>query len=111
MAEDFSELFSRIRVFDWNPTKRETNLREKKIDFIDAKGVFDGPTYIRRSDRHGEIRYQVFGYLEGREVAVICTIRGVDGEICWLISARRAHRSERGEYYSLLTGRSQAGQD
>jgi uncharacterized protein (DUF4415 family) len=39
MAEEFSELFSRVRGFDWNPKKRETNLRDHKIDFEDLKGI------------------------------------------------------------------------
>ena len=79
--------FARIREFGWNRKKRESNLRDHKIDFEDVRGIFDGYTFIRRSDRHDEIRYQVFGYVDGREVAVACTLRS---EICWIISARRA---------------------
>jgi uncharacterized protein len=56
MAEDFRRLFAHVRVFDWNPKKRATNLRDHKIDFEDVKGIFDGYTFVRRSDRHGEIR-------------------------------------------------------
>lgn len=99
--EDFDALFAGIREFGWYPKKRESNLRDHKIDFEDVKGIFDGYTFIRRSDRHGEIRYQVFGYLQGREVTVICTLRGA---LCWLISARRAHRAERRKYYNRLQG-------
>ena len=101
-GDDTDKRFARIRLFDWDPGKRKRNRRDKKIDFMDARRVFDGPTYIRRSDRHGEIRYQVFGYLDGREVAVACTIRGADNEICWIISARRANRAERRDYYASL---------
>ena len=108
MAEDLQELFARVREFDWNPKKRELNLRDHKIDFVDVKGIFDGYTFVRRSDRHGETRYQVFGYVYEREIAVACTIRG---KVCWLISARRASRAERRKYYAGLAGRSPAGQD
>ena len=108
MAENLQGLFSRIRDFGWNPKKRESNLRDHKIDFEDVREIFDGYTFIRRSDRHGEIRYQVFGYVEGREVAVACTLRG---DHCWLISARRARRDERQKYYRGLAGQSPAGQD
>ena len=106
--DELAELFAHVRAFDWNPKKRESNLRDHKIDFEDVKGIFDGYTFARRSDRHGEIRYEVFGYVDGREVAVAFTIRG---ETCWIISARRASRKERREFYHRLTGRSPARED
>ncbi len=106
--EDVQELFARIRDFGWNPKKRASNLRDHKIDFEDVRGIFDGYTFIRRSDRHGEIRYQIFGYVDGREVAVACTLRG---NLCWIISARRARKDERQKYYRGLAGRSPTGQD
>ncbi len=55
IEDDYSSMFARIRAFDWNPKKRKSNLRDHKIDFVDVKGIFDGYTFIRRSDRHGEI--------------------------------------------------------
>jgi uncharacterized protein len=106
VEDDLHALFAHVRAFDWDPKKRESNLRDKKIDFDDVRRVFDGPMFIRRSDRHGEIRYQVFGYLDDQEVAVICTIRG---EVCWLISARRASRSERRNHHARLPRRSSSG--
>jgi uncharacterized protein len=105
---DFAQLFSGIRAFNWNPKKRDSNLRDHKIDFEDVKGILDGYTFVRRSDRHGEIRYEVFGYVDGREVAVAFAIRG---EVCWIISARRASRKERREFYHRLTGRFPARED
>ncbi len=101
MAEDLQRLFAGVREFGWDPRKRESNLRDHKIDFVDVKGIFDGYTFIRRSDRHGEIRYQVFGYVHQREVAVACALRDT---LCWLISVRRARRDERRKYYSGLAG-------
>jgi uncharacterized DUF497 family protein len=109
MAEQgLSALFASIHDFGWNPRKRDINLRDHKVDFEDAKGIFGGYTFIRRSDRHGEVRYQIFGYVQGREVTVICALRGA---LCWLISARRASRAERRRYYNRLSGLSEAGQD
>ena len=96
-------LIARVRAFDWHESKRAANLRVHKIDFEDVKGIFDGPIFIRRSDRHGEIRYQVFGFVEGREVAVACAFRG---EVCWLISARRARKDERRKFHANLTRQS-----
>jgi len=106
--DDMHELLARVRAFGWHEQKRTRNLRVHKIDFEDVKGIFDGYTFIRRSDRHGEVRYQIFGYVDGREVAVACTFRG---EQCWLISARRARRDERRKYYRGLAGRSPTGED
>jgi hypothetical protein len=108
VAEDVQRLFAGIREFGWDPKKRETNLRDHKIDFEDARGILDGYTFIRRSDRHGEVRYQVFGYVEGREVAVACALRG---SLCWLISARRARRGVRKKYYDRFKGLPEEGQN
>ena len=111
MAEDVAELFARIRDFEWDPAKRERILRKRHIDFQDTRLVFAGPTFIRRSDRKGEARYMVFGFLEDIEVVVICTFRGNTADICHVISARRARRDERKKYHSRLPQRSEAGQD
>lgn len=110
MAEDVQRLFAGVREFGWDPSKRESNLRDHKIDFENVRGIFDGFTFIRRSDRHGEIRYQIFGYVDDREVAVACTLRE-SGRRCWLISARRARKDERQKYYRGLAGRTPPGQD
>ena len=101
MAEELQRLFADVRDFGWNPKKRESNLRDHKIDFEDVRGILDGYTFIRRSDRHGEVRYQIFGYIDGREVAVACALRG---PVCWIISARRARRDERQKYYDRFKG-------
>ena len=108
MAEDDQDLFARIRAFGWDNKKRDRILREREIDFDDARLILDGPTIIRRSDRKGEVRYMVFGFLDDVEVVLICTLRG---ELCWIISARRARRDERKKYHSRLPRRSEQGQD
>ena len=108
VTEDVQRLFAGVRDFGWDPKKRESNLRDHGIDFEDVRGILDGHTFIRRSDRHDEVRYQIFGYVQGREVAVACAIRGT---LCWLISARRARRDERRKYYSGLAGLPEPGQD
>jgi uncharacterized DUF497 family protein len=106
--KDADDMVARIRAFGWNETKRASNLRVHGIDFADVKGIFDGPFFIRRSDRHDEIRYQVFGIVEGREIAVACAFRG---EVCWIISARRARKDERRKYYDHRKRRSPARKD
>ncbi|WP_063627833.1 BrnT family toxin [Bradyrhizobium sp. WSM3983] len=106
MTEDLQPLFAGVRDFGWDPKKRATNLRTHRIDFEDARGILDGYTFIRRSDRNDEIRYQIFGYIDGREVA--CALRGA---VCWLISVRRAQRDEREKYYHRFKGLPQKGED
>jgi uncharacterized DUF497 family protein len=107
-TDDDAVWFARIRKFEWDEEKREHNLREHKIDFYDARKVMDEPYFFRRSDRKGEARYIVYGFLEDREVVIICTFRG---ENCRLISARRARRDEREKYHRNLPRRPQAGED
>ncbi len=108
MAEDtLRDLFAHVTAFDWHPPKRERNLSERQIDFQDlnfqdAQYVFDGPTIIWRSDRKGETRYMAFGFLDDMEVVVVFTVRG---DVCWIISARRASRDERKKYHNRLPRR------
>ena len=108
MSDETLKLFEHVRRFDWDPNKRERILQERHIDFQDARFVLDGPIFIRRSDRKGEMRYMVFGFLEDVEVVFVGTIR-VD--VFWIISARRARRDERKKYHSRLPRRSTEGQD
>ncbi len=102
------EPFARIRGFEWHEDKRKANLRDHNIDFENAREIVDGPTIVRRSDREGEVRYMVFGFVNDEEAVVVCTFRG---DNCRLISARRARRDERKKYHSRLPRRSEAGQD
>ena len=101
MAEDhFEAAFAQVRDFDWDPTKRAKTLKERGIDFDDARHVFAGPIWAKRSDRHSEVRYMVFGFLGDVEVVFVCTIRGTT---CWVMSARRARRDERKKYHSKIS--------
>jgi uncharacterized DUF497 family protein len=105
---DFDAIFADIREFEWDEKKRERNWRIHRVDFNDARSVLDNYALIRRSDRHSEVRYQIFGYVDEREVTVICTIRK---NCCRIISARRARKDERRKYYGRLPGRTPEGQD
>jgi len=102
MADEFQELFAKVRTFDWNPKKRDQTFRERYIAFEDARIVFEGPVTARRSDRKDEVRYMVFGLLDDLEVVFVCTFRR---DVCWIISARRAKRNERKKYYGHPTQR------
>jgi hypothetical protein len=106
IEDDHAALFANIRRFSWDNNKRERTLREREIDFDDVRFVFDGPMIVRRSDRKGEVRYMVFGYLDDVEVVIVCTLRS---DLCWIMSARRARRDERKKYHNRLARRSTPG--
>ena len=94
-------------LFEWDESKRQVNLAKHKIDFLDAKRVFDGPVFEKVDSRHGENRVFAIGLMDGIEIVVVYALRGKRRRI---ISARRAHRNERQDYQKHLD-RAIEGQD
>jgi uncharacterized DUF497 family protein len=92
-------------LFEWDESKRQTNLAKHHIDFQDAKRVFDGPVFERMESRHGEERIFAIGLMEDIEIVVVYVRRGKRRRI---ISARRAHQDERQDWANHLRD---AGQD
>jgi uncharacterized protein len=82
-------------VFD--RAKREQTLRERGIDFRDARHVFAGRTVDRRDDRadYGEVRMQTVGYLNGRMMMIVWTQRGAARRI---ISMRKCNAKEQEKF-------------
>jgi uncharacterized DUF497 family protein len=87
-------------LFEWDESKRQSNLAKHGIDFQDALRIFDGPIFEKASRSHGEGRVLAIGLIEGVEIVVVYVIRGKRRRI---ISARRAHRNERQDYADHLT--------
>lgn len=87
--------------FEWDEPKRLANLRKHGIDFKDAVNVLgqDGPVY--ESGRGDELRWVTVGSMGGVLIAVVWTMRG---EICRLISARRARKHEREDHARHVGG-------
>lgn len=83
--------------FEWDERKDASNFEKHHIDFEFAKQIFAGPVLERSADRkdYGEIRIVAIGAVEGIEIVVVYTKRG---ETRRLISARRAHVTERKAY-------------
>jgi uncharacterized protein len=83
--------------FEWDPDKNAANIAKHGIDFEDAIRIFEEPVLESIDERHeyGEARVVAFGVVDGRELAVVYTIRGRRRRI---ISARRAHHRERKAY-------------
>jgi uncharacterized DUF497 family protein len=86
-------------LFEWDESKRQTNLAKHGIDFRDAIRVFDGPVFESVNRRRGEERMVAIGSMEGIEIVLVYVMRGKQRRI---ISARRAHRNERQDYANHL---------
>ena len=86
--------------FEWDETKRATNLRVHGLDLMDAIRLFDGrPVYSYPSTRHGEERFVTVGLLESKFFAVVWTERT---KAVRLISFRRARDAEERKYFALF---------
>ncbi len=88
-----------IDAFEWDERKCDANIRKHGIDFRDAASIFKTEVLVVRSDSAGEERWKAIGLLTGREICVVFTERG---NVCRIISARRARNNERRAYSSLL---------
>ena len=87
--------------FAWSERKRALNLREHKLDFVDAPSVFDGLTYTFEDDRfsYGEQRFVTLGLLAGIPVSIAHTEN--DHEIR-VISFRKATNREAQIYFDEI---------
>jgi uncharacterized DUF497 family protein len=80
--------------YDWLDAKHRSNLAKHGLGFDEALAVFLDD---RRIDfdvsrpQDGEERRNAVGRIDCRLVTVVYTRRG---EVCWIISARRANRPE-----------------
>jgi uncharacterized DUF497 family protein len=89
--------------FDWDPAKREANLRKHGVDFVRAVAVFESWT-LEWSDvwrRDGEYRVVAVGEAGDQVLTVVYTWRGGRRRI---ISARRSSGKEARAYRAVQTG-------
>jgi uncharacterized protein len=88
--------------FEWDETKRKSNLRSHGIDFIGTEQVFEGVTVTILDDRfdYGEARFVTFGLLDGRVVAIAHT---ETDEIIRIISVRKATKYEESSYFKEIS--------
>jgi uncharacterized protein len=85
----------------YDPEKRERTLKERGLDFEDAKFVFEGVTLELEDTRqdYGEPRIICYGYLAGRLVVVGYTPRGAARHV---FSMRKANAREQARIAPLL---------
>ncbi len=85
--------------FEWDESKRLSNVAKHGVDFLRARTLFDGrPLRNKASDRGDEQRVASTGLLDDLFYTVIWTTRGPTRRI---ISARRARESEERAYREL----------
>lgn len=93
-------------AFDWDDNKRTLNIKNHGIDFVSVISIFDDPNAIEAYDEDhsdNEDRYQIIGMAKPGILFVAYTMRDNDNTI-WLISARRAEKSEIAKYHSMMRG-------
>ena len=84
--------------FEWDETKRQTNLRDHKLDFADAEIVFSGITFTFEDERfeYGEDRFITLGLLREIVVVIAHTERK---DTVRVISMRKATKNEQRLYF------------
>jgi uncharacterized DUF497 family protein len=88
--------------FEWDETKRKSNLRNHGIDFVEIEKVFEGETVTILDDRfdYGEERLVTFGLLDGRVVAIAHT---ESDDVIRIISVRKATKNEESSYFKEIS--------
>jgi uncharacterized protein len=83
--------------FEWNENKNRKNLEKHKINFEEAKTIFDDPDAIEmEADHNGEYRIIRIGKTATKFILlVVYTLRDL---VVRLISARQANKDERNLY-------------
>lgn len=85
--------------FSWSEVKRQSNLTDHGLDFVDAPGVFEGVTYTFEDDRfdYGEQRFVTLGLLDGLVVSIVHT---ESPRLIRIISFRKATKREQAIYFN-----------
>ena len=89
--------------FDWDEKKSEKTYRDRGFNFEFAVQIFDGPIFEEADNRrdYGEARINATGIVAGSCLHVTFTD---EGNIRRIISARRATKKERHEYFKTCYG-------
>lgn len=93
-------------MFEWDDAKAALNLRKHGVAFEDAARVFLDPRRVEAVDDradYGEERWLAMGWVAPAVLLVVHTLRGPDGQIIRIISARKANANERAHYHETKT--------
>jgi uncharacterized DUF497 family protein len=90
--------------FEWHEAKSKANLAARGFDFEFASTVFADPLVRYEPARiiAGELRFSAIGKAGRFLLFVVFTVRSYENETIYrIISARQAHKKERGRYSAL----------
>ena len=89
-------------IFNWNEHKAESNEQKHGVTFEEAATAFsdvDAQIYDDEGHSGAEERFVLLGYSKISRLLIVChCIRGRDGEIIRIISARKATKQEHQKY-------------
>ena len=91
-------MYNTIMVFEWDESKRDSNLQKHGVDFVDAVKIF-ALTVVEQPDTreaYGEHRLVTIGTWDTDYFVVVSTW---PGERRRIISAWRAGRDEKSTYH------------
>ena len=86
--------------FEWDENKRIANILKHSIDFIDVILIFDDPKRLNIIDNrkdYSETRIRTIGQVQ--QELVIVVVHTDRNNTIRIISARRANKKEREQYY------------
>lgn len=88
--------------FEWDETKRQSNLVKHGYDFVDVVDLFGGPHLAGPAQtKAGEERWLAIGLIDGLPATVIFTRRQ---NAIRIISLRRSRHEERRKYHEVFGG-------
>ena len=87
-------------IFEWDEEKRNRNIVEHGVDFVEAVAIFDDPKVsifpdVRRD--YGQERFNAYGMSNGRRMRVCFTMRGEN--VIRVISMFKVHIKKWNKYY------------
>ena len=93
-------------MFSWDPDKRESNIKQRGVDFADAALIFEHPVLEAPDDRkdYGEQRWRALGQVGGDCYLVAYTWRG---GVRHIITAWKVGEHGRRRYTAILARRAE----
>ena len=94
--------------FEWDQSKSISNINKHGVSFEEATTAFDDNQYIEIVDpdhSDHEERFTVMGISAHNRLLVICHTTLNDDEVCRIISARIATKTEEKQYGEMTNAR------
>jgi uncharacterized protein len=90
-------------AFEWDEKKNATNIKKHGISFVEAQTAFaDGNGLLINDPDHSEDeeRFILLGLSSSLHLLVVCHVYRKDESVIRIVSARKATRSERRQYWN-----------